>query len=603
LNRRANQLARILVARGVVPDRTVGICLERQPEMIIGLLAILKAGGAYVPLDMSYPQDRLALMIADAEVSVLVTRRSLLSELPEHNADVVCLDTDRDEITRQSQENPAAGATAENLAYVMYTSGSTGKPKGVAVPHRAVLRLLVNVSYVHLDARETLLQMAPISFDASTFEIWGALLHGGRCVLFPGQVPSTHELGQVLARHGVTTLWLTSSLFNVVIDEAPEVLSEVKQLLIGGEALSVPHVRRALDRLPSTQIINGYGPTESTTFACCHAIPNPLDDNLRSIPIGRPIANTQVYIVDPNLQPVPVGVPGELLIGGDGLARDYLNDAELTKRKFIPHPLEDRPGSRVFRTGDRVRYLADGSIEFLGRFDDQVKLRGFRIELGEIEWALGQHPGMNDVVVMLREDELGEKSLVAYVVAAAGANPTGGDLRTFLAEKLPAYMIPSTIVQMDAIPLSPNGKVDREALPAPDEGRSELADAYVAPESPDEVVLAGIWREVLGVRRIGVHDNFFELGGHSLKLTQVLSRLRSTLKVDLALRELFEEPTIAGVASLIDVMRAGGSEQRTTAISPLSRQPRRAWRSPGAASSASGAAGSDESPRKRDEEG
>ena len=329
---------RIILEVGVGPEVLVGICVERSLEMVVGLLGILKAGGAYVPLDPEYPKERLVFMLEDTRAPVLLTQQRLVAGLPAHSAHVVCLDRDWEQIAAESDENPLSGMTAENLAYVIYTSGSTGQPKGVEVRHQGVLRLLIGVDYVRLDAQQSFLQLAPTSFDASTFEIWGALLHGARCVLFPGKVPSPSELGNILRHYHISTLWLTASLCNAVIDEAPEALSEVRQLLIGGEALSVSHVQRALELLPETQIINGYGPTESTTFTCCYAIPSRLNETISSITIGRPIANTEVYLLDSHLSPVPIGVTGELYIGGDGLARGYLNRPELTAEKFIPHP-------------------------------------------------------------------------------------------------------------------------------------------------------------------------------------------------------------------------------------------------------------------------
>ena len=416
LNRKANQLAHYLRARGVGPDVLVGVCFERSLAMIVGLLGILKAGGAYVPLDPAYPRERLDFIRQDTRTPVLLTQAPLAGDLPEHDTRVVRLDLEWETIARESGDNPINTVTAANLAYIDYTSGSTGKPKGVAVTHRSVVRLLFGVDYVRLDAAATLLHLSPISFDASTFEVWGALLRGGRCALYPDRIPTVKELGRAIEKHGVDTLWLTSSLFNAVVDEDPSVLSRVRQLLIGGEALSVGHVRRAYARLPETRITNGYGPTESTTFACCYAIPRELGTQAGNIPIGRPIGNTTVYILDAHLQPVPVGVPGELYLGGHGLARGYLNRPELTAEKFMPDPFGAEPGARLYRTGDLARYLPNGNIEFLGRMDDQVKIRGFRIEPGEIEAVLARHPAVREAAAVVREDAPGDKRLVAYVV-------------------------------------------------------------------------------------------------------------------------------------------------------------------------------------------
>jgi amino acid adenylation domain-containing protein len=560
LNARANRLARYLQQLGVGPDVLVGLCVERSLELVIGILGILKAGGAYLPLDPGYPRERLAFMLQDSGVQVLLTQERLLDRLPHDGAQTICLDRDWQLISQELDSNPDIPASSENLAYVIYTSGSTGQPKGVTVRHRGVIRLLFGVDYVTLDRNQTILQLAPLSFDASTFEIWGALLHGATCVLHPGSVPTPKQLAAFIHEHNINTLWLTAALYNSVVDEAPEALADIKQLLIGGEALSVAHVKLGLDLLPNTQIINGYGPTEGTTFTCCYPIPRDLfNQPVTSIPIGRPIGNTQVYILDPHLNPVPIGVSGELYIGGDGLARGYLNRRELTAEKFINNPFSDEIDSRLYRTGDLARYLTDGNIEFLGRIDDQVKIRGFRIEPGEIEVTLAQHPSVRDSVVVAREDSPGDRRLVVYVVSQQRTSLTTQELRSFLKDKLPDYMVPSAFVILDALPLTPNGKIDRKALPAPDQNRSEFEQSYVAPRTPVEELLAEIWAEVLKVERVGIHDNFFDLGGHSLKATQVMSRLRDAIQVDLSLRFLFESPTVEGLARMVEEKQSTSS--------------------------------------------
>ncbi|HVO96042.1 MAG TPA: amino acid adenylation domain-containing protein, partial [Terriglobales bacterium] len=390
---------------------------------------------------------------------------------------------------------------ADSLAYVIFTSGSTGIPKGVEVRHRGIVRLLFGIDYVQLDSAQTILHLAPISFDAATFEVWGALLHGGKCVLFAGKVPAAKELGEVLKKHHVNTLWLTAALFNTVMNEEPQILSEVEQLLIGGEALSVPHVQRGLEQLPKTKIINGYGPTENTAFTCCYAIPYQLDARLTSIPIGRPIANTEIYILDAHLNPAPIGVTGELHIGGDGLARGYLNRPELTQEKFIPNPFSNDSSSRLYKTGDLARYLPDGNIEFLGRVDEQVKIRGYRIELGEIEAVLGRHNEIQQAVVLAREDTPGDHRLVAYAVAIPGSSPSASELRTFLRQKLPEYMVPTAFLFLDSLPLTANGKVDRNALPVPDQTRPQLDEIFAPPRTPVEEILANIWAKVLKLEK------------------------------------------------------------------------------------------------------
>ncbi len=559
LNRRANQLARHLQTLGVKTEVLVGICVERSLEMVVGLLGILKAGGAYVPLDPDYPQERLRFMLADTQVSVLLTQKHLEDKLPEHGAQFVYVDEWQSDLAPQDWENPVSQTNSKNLAYINYTSGSTGQPKGVEVLHQGVLRLLFGVDYVCLDADQRLLQMAPISFDASTFEIWGALLHGGQCVLFPGKIPTTRELSHEIEKRGITTMWLTAALFNSIVDESPSALSGIRQLAIGGEALSVAHVRIAHENLPSTQIINGYGPTESTTFACCYLIPRELNERTKSIPIGRPIANTQVYLLDAHLQPVPVGVPGELHIGGDGLARGYLNRSELTAEKFIPNPFSSDPQARLYKTGDLVRYLPDGGIEYIGRIDNQVKIRGFRIELGEIETALLQHPAVLQAVAIAREHDPGKKRLVAYIVCNTSQNAAIGELRQFLKEKLPEYMLPSAFVFLESLPLTPNGKIDLRALPAPDLTQ-QLEENFVAPRTEVEQRLAKIWAEVLGIEQVGIRDNFFELGGDSILSLQIVARANQA-GIQLTPKQLFGNQTIAELAGVAGMAKQMQAEQ------------------------------------------
>jgi amino acid adenylation domain-containing protein len=567
LNCKANQLAHYLKKHGVGSEVLVAICIERSLEMVIGLLGILKAGGAYVPLDPDYPTERLGFLLKDMQTSVLLSQERLITRLPESCARAVCLDRDWREIAEHGGENPISLTTPESLAYVIYTSGSTGQPKGVEVPHRGVLRLLFGVEYVQLDESETFLHLAAISFDASTFELWGALLHGAKCVLFSGKIPSAHELGNILHDHGISTLWLTASLFNTVIDEAPGALSGVRQLLIGGEALSVPHVRRAVTLLPHTRIINGYGPTESTTFACCYDIPARLGESINSIPIGRPIANTEVYLLDYHLSPVPSGVPGELYIGGDGLVRGYLNRPDLTAENFIPHPFGE-PGARLYKTGDLARYLSDGNIEFLDRIDDQVKIRGFRIELGEIESVLGQHPGVRETVVLACEDMPGIKRLVAYVVPFTAQACSTRELRTFVKRKLPEYMIPSAFVLLDLLPLTSHGKVDRALFPPVDQNRPELEASYVAPRTLTEKRLVEIWSKLLGLNQVGIRDNFFDLGGHSLLAVRLFAEIEKTFKTRPPLSSLFQEATIESLANVINQENKSTAPPSLLAIQP-----------------------------------
>jgi aspartate racemase len=551
LNRHANRLARRLQKLDIKRDVPVGVWMERSPEMVIALLAILKAGGAYVPLDPSYPAERLALMIDDTQMPVILTQERMTSggTREAQTAQLLCVKAEG--FAEEDDRNLENSVRAEDLAYVMYTSGSTGTPKGVAVPHRAVVRLVRETSYTSFSPNETFLQLAPISFDASTFEIWGPLLNGGKLVVMPPAPPTLAEIGRAITEHGIKTLWLTSGLFNAMVDERPRDLLPLRQLLAGGDVLSVPHVRKALHELKNTRLINGYGPTESTTFACCHTIaPDARLDS--AIPIGQPIANTTAYILDANRQAVPVGVSGELFIGGDGLARGYWRRDELTAEKFIADPFSTEPGARLYQTGDLARWRGDGVIEFLGRADNQIKLRGYRIEPGEIETALKRQPDVLDSAVIVREDTPGEKRLVAYVVRKQGA-PVELDQSTLIAalkKSLPEYLVPSAIVALPALPRTPNGKLDRKALPAP--YSTTPTDNFAAPQTPLEEKIAAIWTDVLGVERVGRTDNFFDLGGHSLLGLRLVNQLREALAEHLALAIVFEAPTVARMADLLE---------------------------------------------------
>ncbi|WP_141336920.1 non-ribosomal peptide synthetase, partial [Brevibacillus formosus] len=392
LETRANQVANYLQKQGVRSGSLVGICVKRSLEMLIGVLGILKAGGAYVPLDSDYPKERLAYMMDDAHVTVLLTQEQLLPSLPSGEHTVICLDRDWAMIADESEQAPDIDTTAESLAYVIYTSGSTGLPKGTLVIHRGIVRLVKETDYVTITEQDVFLQASTVSFDAATFEIWGSLLNGAKLVLMPPDLPSLEELGQAIQTHKVTTLWLTAGLFTLMVDHHKEHLTGVRQLLVGGDVVSVPHVRKALE-IEGLTVINGYGPTENTTFTCCYPVTE-LPETISSFPIGRPIKNTTVYVLDSNMQPVPIGVTGELYIGGDGLAQGYLHRPDLTEERFVPNPFSTDPQARLYRTGDLVRYLPDGLIEFIGRIDNQVKIRGFRIELSEVEAVLAKHPAL-----------------------------------------------------------------------------------------------------------------------------------------------------------------------------------------------------------------
>ena len=552
LDRRANQLTHHLQKSGVGPGDIVGLCVERSPEMLVSLLAILKTGAAYLPLDPSYPHDRLSFMLEDGKAKVVLTQHHLHDKLPSHSAKTVFLDKDWESIARESKDSVDSPATSENLAYVMYTSGSTGKPKAVAVTHQSVLRLVKKTNYARLGEDEVFLQFAPLSFDASTFEIWGSLLNGGQLVLMPPGLVSLAQLGEAINRYGVTTLWLTAGLFQQMVETELESLRGVRQLLAGGDALSVPHVEQVARELKDCQLINGYGPTENTTFTCCYRTQRG-ERFAGSVPIGFPISNTQVYILDAELEPVPVGVVGELYTGGAGLAIGYLNDSALTAERFIPNPFSAGLGTRLYRTGDYARYRVDGSIEFIGRIDHQVKLRGHRIELTEIEGALKQHAAARDVVVVMRRSEHGNKQLIAYIIADSDLSEPKltGELKSLLKQSLPDYMVPSYFLFLEEFPLTPNGKIDRRALPVPPKTRPELEEAHIAPRDDLETRLARIWEKVLEVQSVGVRDNFFELGGHSLLAVRLVSEIEKELGQRLPLVSFFQGATIEYLASLL----------------------------------------------------
>ncbi|HML76549.1 MAG TPA: amino acid adenylation domain-containing protein [Anaerohalosphaeraceae bacterium] len=567
LNEQANQLAHYLRAHGVGPDVPVGVCMDRCIELLPVLLGILKAGGAYVPLDPTYPTERLSFMASDTGLSIVIAHSGLAETLVSDKIKLLLIEQEWDRLAQYPTDNPALCTTPDHLAYIIYTSGSTGTPKGVAVPHRGVVRLVFGQDYMQFGPNRVFLQLAPVSFDASTLEIWGALLHGGQCVLYPGRIPELELLGHILAASQVNALWLTSSLFNMVIDEKPEILSSVRTILTGGEALSVPHVRKAAKLLDSVELVNGYGPTESTTFACCYPIPKPIPDNLKSIPIGRPIANTEVYILDSSLQPVPLGVWGELYIGGDGLARGYLNRPELTAERFIHNPFHAEPNSRLYKTGDICRWMEDGTIEFGGRADDQVKIRGFRIELGEIENALRHCPHVQQAAVIVREDIPGQKYIVGYVVLEEAVSILPDQIQKNLARSLPDYMIPSVIVELTQLPLTANGKIDKIRLPKPQQHDGTDGQQRL-PQSSMERILADVWQDMLGIDTVYLDDNFFHLGGHSLLAAKLFYRLEERFQIDLPLGLIFEAPTIRQLADCLRKHRHESISKTLVQIQP-----------------------------------
>ncbi len=554
LNARANQLAHHLRALGVEPEVLVGIFVERSVEMVVGLLGILKAGGAFLPLDPAYPRERLAFMLEDARVSVLLTQERLMPRLPEHAARVVRLDADWGVIGEASGENPVSGAAADHPAYVIYTSGSTGRPKGILGLHRASINRFSWMWETYpFEAEEISCQKTSLSFVDSIWEIFGPLLRGIRTIIIPDALlKDPKELIQTLAVQQVTRIVLVPSLLRVILDTCHNLQSRLPRLkywLTSGEALSLELYQRFLGSMPGSILINLYGSSEVAADVTWYDASK--SKPLQSVPIGRPIANTETYILDRYLQPVPVGAVGELYIGGDGLARGYLNRPELTAARFIAHPFSEQPASRLYETGDLARYLPDGNIEYLGRIDHQVKVRGFRVELGEIEAVLAGHPGVRESVVIAREDEAGGKYLVAYVVAKDGLAPTIGEMRSFLKEKLPDFMVPAAFLLLEALPLTPSGKVDRRALPAPDPARPKLEEAFLAPRDACELQLTKIWEEVLGIKPVGVRDNFFELGGHSLMAGHLFTEIQKVLGKDLAPTALLQAPTIDQLASLL----------------------------------------------------
>ena len=555
LNRRANQLAHYLRSLGTGVETLVGVCVERSIEMIVGVLGVLKAGGAYVPLDPGYPEERLAFMLEDSQVPILLTQERLLSGLPEHSARVICLDSDWKMISRERGENPASSVEVENLAYVIYTSGSTGKPKGVLVTHKGIPNLCqVQIRAFDVHPSSRVLQFASFSFDASVSEIFVTFLAGATLVmatqeaLLPGSA-----LRELFNSYEISVVTFPPSMLAVMNEEEYPLL---KTVVSAGESCSAEIAERWS---PGRRFLNAYGPTEATVCATI---------NERIIPgqspsIGHAIANTQMYVVDSSLQPVPIGVPGELLIGGVGIARGYLNRQELTNDRFLPDRFSGEAGGRLYKTGDLARYRPDGSLEFLGRIDHQVKLRGFRIELGEIESLLVSHPTVREAVVIVGEDASDSKQLLAYVVPESGQEITRRDLHRFLHKQLPEYMVPapSAFLCLERLPLTPNGKVDRRALPRLTGKRPELGENFAAPRTPIEEVLVKIWAEILSLDRVGIFDSFFDLGGHSLLSVKLMFRVKEVFQLELSLQNLFEAPTVADFAQLVEAYRGVDSSK------------------------------------------
>ena len=557
VNCRANQLAHYLRSLGVGPESLVGILMERSVEMVVALLGVLKAGAAYVPLDPDYPRERLAFILEDTRSPVLLTQEKLRSDLPAH-AEVVCLDTDWKNIEQQPSGNPVNIVTAKNLAYLIYTSGSTGKPKAVMIEHGSVANLAAALNAAVYQAVHAPLRVglnAVMVFDASVKQLV-QLLNGHCLAIVPEEV--RQDAGELLRyvtmrRIDVLDCTPTQLKFMQLTGAGRNAGKTPPYMLVGGEALDEA-LWQTLSNHPETAFYNVYGPTECTVDAAI----SPVNGSLPKPTIGRPVTNVQMYLLDQHLHPAPVGVPGELCISGVGLARGYLNQADATAEKFIPNPFSSEPGARLYKTGDLSRYFADGNIDLVGRLDNQVKVRGFRIELGEIEIALTQHEAVRDCTVIVREDVEGDERLVAYVVRGSEQGVSAGELRGYLKERLPEYMIPGAYVELEQLPLTPNGKVDRRALPAPGERALASGDEFLGPRTPLEEVMCGIWMQVLRVERVSIRANFFELGGHSLLATQVIARVRQVCKVELALRALFEAPTVAGLSERVAAAQLRG---------------------------------------------
>ena len=569
LDNMSNHIAHALREKGVGTGDRVGLCAERSIETIAALLGILKAGAAYVPLDPAYPEDRLKYMIEDSAVDLILVHNHLTEKLPVSESHLLLLDGFKNLRESVAKLELRVGPLAP--IYVMYTSGSTGKPKGIEVVHRNVVRLVRNTNFMHMDTDLAFLQYAPISFDAATLEIWAPLLNGGKIVIAPQGQLTPEEIGTVIADGGANAAWFTAALFHYIAEYQIEVFRPLQQLLAGGDVLAPKMVRKVLEELPGLTLINGYGPTENTTFTCCYPMRS-VADVRHSVPIGRPIANTTAYVLDKQLKPVPIGIPGELYTGGDGVSNGYLNRDELTAEVFINNPFSSSTASRLYKTGDLVRYYSDGNIEYLGRVDQQVKIRGFRIELSEVEDALGKINTIREVAVIAREDSPGVKRLVAYYVPVQGANPTITELRSELKQILPEYMIPSAFVPMDVLPVTANGKLDRRALPKP-ELDSETALKRVPPRTEKEIILVDIWKQVLNLDELGIRDNFFEVGGDSILSIQIISRTKLA-GLHITTKQIFENQTIeelAAVASEVEspVLAEQGLVEGEFPLSPI----------------------------------
>lgn len=541
VDRASNRVARLLIRLGIGREAFVGVMIDDAIQLVVALVGILKAGAAYAPLDHNAPYDRARYVVSDTGARVILSSQAHLPRLSRLRQDcpalatVICLDANQTDVDREDDRPLADLATADSLAYAIYTSGTSGRPKGVLVEHAAIVRLVVNPNFATLSAETRILMTGALAFDASTFEIWGALLNGGTLHRPPEMaLLDPAEIERRIREWRITTMWLTASLFNQFVDANPRMFDGLTELLIGGERLSPAHVNAVRRANPGLMVVNGYGPTENTTFTACCRISTEYDGD---IPLGQPVSGTEVLILDGSGAPVPVGIPGEICAAGDGLARGYLNDPELTAQKFVPHPSD--AGRRMYRTGDRGRWTADGDIQFLGRLDEQVKIRGYRIEPSEIEHCIREYPGTGDVCVMAVAEGEG-LALAAYVTGGVGPDVLRGHLKA----QLPDYMVPSYLISLDRLPLTINGKVDRRALPKP----RRSGNAAVKAASETEAELVRIWAEVLGTEDVGASDNFFDLGGHSLKVTRLVALIQERLGVRAPLAAVFRSPTVRDLA-------------------------------------------------------
>ncbi|MBG0969476.1 non-ribosomal peptide synthetase [Bacillus sp. SRB3LM] len=569
LNEKANQYAHLFRNLGIAKGDFVGVCIERSNELITTLLGILKIGAIYVPLDANYPQKRLEFMIQDSRMKWIITQKSKNNIFKTGYPTVITIDQKQEDILSQPTNSLRVTVNPTDISHVIYTSGSTGMPKGVLINHRNVIRLVKNTNYMQFDKQEVMLQLAPISFDASTFEIWGSLLNGGKLVIMPPETPTLGKIGETIRSHHITTLWLTSSLFNQMVENRLNDIVGLKYLIIGGESLSLSHVEKFIKNTKYCKLINGYGPTENTTFSCYYEI-HDIDTKRGNIPIGQPISNSTVYILDENLKPVPTGVIGELYVGGDGIANGYLNQEDLTSERFIRSVFNSNSDEILYKTGDFARCLANGNIEFRGRIDSQVKVRGHRIELSEIEFALNEHLAVQQCAVVVTEDSIGDKTLVAYIVANKGMlreqHSISMYFKGFLQSELPSYMIPTRYFIVDSIPLTPNGKVDISSLKKVVSMSTSESIEYISPRDKWESKLSEIWEGILDIKKISITDNFFSLGGHSLKATRIISKINAAFTIDLELRHIFEFPTIEQMAKFI---KSNAKQIKKEILSPL----------------------------------